>query len=430
MTCGARNRKPVHAISDRAKRYRANTPECRPRGPKRCEYCGSNKNIDIHHRDGDESNGARKNLAYACRSCNVSITNAMKARGKGVRTRQFNPEGATTMAQWVSAVLAMKGENSDISKADAIEIVHATPADARSRFAREIWRRRRRNPAELIIFGNPKRMWIIRWADGGYSMTFASKGPANRYLKRSKKSGEVIQAKPGMFNPQNAGIGNHKPGCACAFCKNAKEKILNAKTTPKATRRGAGRAAKNARSHRRNPDESSQAVKLFESFHGKSPKEIIEAQRSSVMREDYTALGTLIALGFDGGGFSESALVNKWEKCPNISFQGDHVKLASSPNGRQLYLIGGNQNLDAALNDFEGVDPRKDLIDLGDVFFVVYLARKVHSNFEPTEWVHRFGAKTDSLPRLVYDKLKKEITLVGGEYFIDTKAGVSPGIEG
>jgi hypothetical protein len=67
--------------------------------------------------------------------------------GLGRRTRQFNPapEGAKTLAQWVTAVLAMKGENDAMDPAAAVAIVHATPFSDRSRFARAIWRKRRQH---------------------------------------------------------------------------------------------------------------------------------------------------------------------------------------------------------------------------------------------------------------------------------------------
>jgi len=91
MQCGARNRKPVSAITDRAKRYRANTPECRPPGPRRCELCGSPRFLVVDHRDGDETNGAPGNLRYLCKGCNTAKGSEMARRGQGRRTRQYNP---------------------------------------------------------------------------------------------------------------------------------------------------------------------------------------------------------------------------------------------------------------------------------------------------------------------------------------------------
>jgi len=37
----------------------------------------------------------------------------------------------------------MKGESSDMAVQDAVAMIHATPPEKRSRFAKEIWRLRR-----------------------------------------------------------------------------------------------------------------------------------------------------------------------------------------------------------------------------------------------------------------------------------------------
>jgi len=45
---------------------------------------------------------------------------------------------------WMNAVMSMKGDpGGNMSVADAISMIHATPPDARSSFAREIWNIRR-----------------------------------------------------------------------------------------------------------------------------------------------------------------------------------------------------------------------------------------------------------------------------------------------
>jgi hypothetical protein len=256
-----------------------------------------------------------------------------------------------------------------------------------------------KNPSELLIFGNP--------------------------AKKKNASG---------------GIGNHKPGCPCAFC--VKARALAAGQNPrrkKSAKAASGRTAKSkaaalpARRRRtRNPEMAGtqQAVRLFETFHGRDAQEVVEKQVSAAMRMDYTALGDLVALGLGECSKHGNALVNGWDECNNLLFEGDGVKLASSPEGRQLYLIGGNQNLDKALSSWEGIDPEKDLIDLGECGFVVYEARKAHSNFEPVEWVHEFGEGGNTVPRILYDRLKRQVFLSGGEYFIDASKELSPGIEG
>jgi hypothetical protein len=190
---------------------------------------------------------------------------------------------------------------------------------------------------------------------------------------------------------------------------------------------------KRKRGRKRNAEgetsDTGQAVRLFETFHGKQPSEVLELQRSAAIRLDYAALGDLRAIGIGECTRHGDDLVAHWEQENNISFEGDDVKLASSPNGKQLYLIGGTQDLSDCLEDFEGVDPEKDVIDLGEASFVVYDASKKHTNFEPIEWVHEFGERSGTCPRLLYDRLKREAFLAGGEYFIDTKAKLSPGIE-
>ena len=166
---------------------------------------------------------------------------------------------------------------------------------------------------------------------------------------------------------------------------------------------------RNAR-RRNQSDGTGQAVKLFQTFHGKDPRGIIEKHVSDAMRMEYTALGAL-----------EYLLVeNESGDKVKINFQGDGVTLASSPQANQLYFIGGNQNLSPCLGKFTD-DETKDFIDLGDALEVQYLARKAQGNFEPVKYFHQFGEEKrgSDLPRAIYDKLRKQVFLAGGEYTIE-----------
>jgi hypothetical protein len=168
--------------------------------------------------------------------------------------------------------------------------------------------------------------------------------------------------------------------------------------------------------NRRNPDELQQAVQLYQSFHGRDPKGIVDAHVSAAVRLEYTTLGDLEYL---------KVLTPLGQKA-QFNFDGDRVKLASSPDGKTLYVIGGNQDLRNCL-DKDSLE--KDFIDLGEAQEVQYLARKVHGQFRPVSYYHKFGEKNGAKPRLMFDKLKKQIFFIGGEYLIDTSKGVSPGIE-
>ena len=131
--------KPVHALTDRAKRYRANSPELRPDGPKRCLFCGSKKNPTVHHLDGDESHLERGNLVWACKSCNTAIGAAYKRAGLGVRTRQYNPQkaggGVPTYEQYLFAV----GHHQRGAWDEGGAILHAIPPATRSEYASRLW---------------------------------------------------------------------------------------------------------------------------------------------------------------------------------------------------------------------------------------------------------------------------------------------------
>ena len=76
--CGASWRKAAHQITDRAKRYRANAPECCPPLPRKCALCSSRRFVVVDHIDGDESNGSPQNLRWLCRAATRDSARAMR----------------------------------------------------------------------------------------------------------------------------------------------------------------------------------------------------------------------------------------------------------------------------------------------------------------------------------------------------------------
>jgi HNH endonuclease len=140
-------RKPVHQITDRAKRYRANSRENRPPGPKRCGYCGSRKNVGVDHVNGQESDGAPDNLMWACKSCNAKKTYVLRRAGLGRLTRQYNPGKArgskrSQMQAYGNAIKVMRGVfEGDV--AAAVRTIRETPADIRSAYTSRSWPVRR-----------------------------------------------------------------------------------------------------------------------------------------------------------------------------------------------------------------------------------------------------------------------------------------------
>jgi hypothetical protein len=139
-------------VTDRALRYRANNEP--PEGRKVCAMCGSTRFVEIDHIDGFEENGEAENLMWICRSCNTRKGVAMRNAHLGRRTHQYNPAGsggAKSLGQWVIAVMSAKGESDQMSVRDAVAMIHETPASRRTRFAEEIWERRRRRGTDREI---------------------------------------------------------------------------------------------------------------------------------------------------------------------------------------------------------------------------------------------------------------------------------------
>jgi hypothetical protein len=135
---------PGAGVTDRALRYRANQPDRLPAGPRRCFFCASGRNVEVHHLDGDESNDSPLNFAWACRSCNTRIGLAMRNLGLGRRTRQYNP-GAESLQQyaWAVAQVCRRQDelagrctrSSDPEVLQAVELIRATPAARRREFS-------------------------------------------------------------------------------------------------------------------------------------------------------------------------------------------------------------------------------------------------------------------------------------------------------
>lgn len=134
-------------LTDRAHRYRA---QHQVATRDRCIYCGAPRPRDIDHIDGRPDDDTPANLAAACHRCNSAKGLLFARLGLGRRTRQFNPRrkpipksaGAYNLAQWIQAVMSIKGQG-PWTVQEGVTMIRATPPADRSAYASEIWRRRR-----------------------------------------------------------------------------------------------------------------------------------------------------------------------------------------------------------------------------------------------------------------------------------------------
>ena len=175
------------------------------------------------------------------------------------------------------------------------------------------------------------------------------------------------------------------------------------------------------------------AAKMYADFHGRSPREVIALQESHVKAGQYAALGEMGDLWLQP--VSNDVPFGQWPK-PEIVFEKkDKVKLATDAEGKQLFLIGGNQEmLEKELLEVEagpGGNGDRRFVALGLAYGISYISEKVFDGFQPTEYVHVLGEETGEVPAAYYDRAKKKILLVGGAYRIEPankKLGASPGI--
>ncbi len=174
---------------------------------------------------------------------------------------------------------------------------------------------------------------------------------------------------------------------------------------------GRRRAERLRQKRRGNPDaagdgELEQAAEVFEQFQGRKPREVLELQRNDIQRGEFAKLGDLVSLtvrGRDGKDYK-------------IDFgPEEEIIVASSANAKQLYILGGNQDVRPLLEDL-GADGGKDYVELGPCVQIEYFTYKRIDQFQPVRYYHKFGEETGDVPVLAFDQLNVQLLLVGGAY--------------
>lgn len=166
--------------------------------------------------------------------------------------------------------------------------------------------------------------------------------------------------------------------------------------------------ADKVRPARKNPEQSQAAAAglMYKRFHGKpsTGSHVVAVKRYTP--GDVAALGKVIELEVDAPK-------------GRMMLKPSGVTLACSPDGGQLYFLGGDQ---AAPLDKLGVKGLpKNHVEIGALRRLVYLTRKGFHNFEPIEYTHRMGELGGVEPLLCYDTKSKLLYLVGGSYKVEPR---------
>lgn len=236
------------------------------------------------------------------------------------------------------------------------------------------------------------------WNPGGSGSRYrnASANPA----KRSNPNFTYTQVK-------QIPSSDRRPGMTHEFYEKKGSKLLRrwagTKSEMQATRRQA------VRNNPSNPVDS--AADLSESWHGRPAETATDYQEKLHYHGVLTDLGRL----------KEIMVMVDDRKGQNILFDAK-TRLASSENGKQLYVVGGDQSIDLKALGIRGEEAQKDLVFVGEVHHIVYITAKEHLGKEDKisgPYIHKLGEESGVMPILLYDTLNQKVGFAGGNYFID-----------
>jgi hypothetical protein len=298
---------------------------------------------------------------------------------------------------------------------------HSSPNEPKyqqeySRGYRDGWQKKTKaNPRRKSLYFTVKKVTeaiyrekVIPMLTPGYAATLAEykrKHPGTYYVALNTKDGRVVafgsrkEVARYLQNPVEA-VWQQCPKCG--------QWVSNL-----GYHKWAAHKKASASSAVRNPG-TEEAAGLYQQFHGRAPKEILELQEPEARGVTLTSLGDLIEL---------QVVPLAGRQWVQLDLSGDRVKLAANAKGTQLYFIGGNQTLTGEVLRTFGSDTSKELVELGQAATVVYRAKKSITDFKTTNWEHSFGEESGMRPILAYDVRTRRLLLVGGEYKIE-----APGI--
>ena len=155
-----------------------------------------------------------------------------------------------------------------------------------------------------------------------------------------------------------------------------------------------------------NPESS--AASLYEDFHGKPPGEVKEIITTRHDHEWLTQLGTLVEL--------KVATVTNLDATISFAKDKDAPDLCSSEDGRQLYIEGGQQEIDLKALKMSDAKWLKDSMVIGILYELTYQTAKGFHRFKPTSYFHKLGEETGEQPTLIYDPNNGLLSISGGQY--------------
>lgn len=154
------------------------------------------------------------------------------------------------------------------------------------------------------------------------------------------------------------------------------------------------------------------AETLRETFTGAPAGRISIFDEPLMPAGDYAMLGKLLALyvkPLSGGQI--------------LQINGRGVLVVADESARQIWLVGGDQDVSEFLEKFGARDVKAPgWYELGEAIRIDYKQRKEHvPKPELDEWKHYFGHENEVRPRVFFDVNHKRLALEGGDYRIEER---------
>ena len=173
---------------------------------------------------------------------------------------------------------------------------------------------------------------------------------------------------------------------------------------------------------RRNPE--AESAEMYRLFHGKDADETVTYISEQHEHHTLWGAGDLVRMTVLTPGNVRATIdvapIPRGEKMPDPSALpiGKRVVLAASEDGRQMYLVSGNQELDLRRLGFRPADERDNMV-IGVIEGLVYQTEKDFHKFDLTNYTHRLGEESGYQPMLVYHPRTPQLEIVGGRYRIE-----------
>jgi hypothetical protein len=162
---------------------------------------------------------------------------------------------------------------------------------------------------------------------------------------------------------------------------------------------------------------------IVEEFTGAEAKWVDVYNEPHMPRGRYAQLGPLIALYIKPAGGGQVRRIGAPEN-RNVDWKsywgGDPPVIVTDTTARQIYFVGGAQDISECLAAFSPLDRGNGLLELGKCRRIDYEGRKEHVA-EPDEdqWKHDHGEENGVLPTVLFDATHKRLLYEGGDYRIE-----------